>query len=59
GNALLEVLEEAGLVSPEQAAVARGVAGVFARPGPRPDTLESTIEFLEDGTITANGLTLQ
>jgi hypothetical protein len=59
GNALLEVLERAGFVTAEQAAVARGVAGMFSRPGARPDTMETTIEFLEDGTITANGLTLQ
>lgn len=59
GNALLQVLEGAGLVSAEQAAMARGVAGIFSRPGARPDTLETTIEFSEDGTVTANGLALQ
>jgi hypothetical protein len=59
GNALLDVLEGAALVSSDQAAVMRGVAGMFTRPGARPDTLETTIEFLEDGTVTANGLTLQ
>jgi hypothetical protein len=59
GNALLEQLLEAGVITPEQAGMARGVSGMFSRPGPAPDTLETTIEFQEDGTVTANGVALQ
>jgi hypothetical protein len=59
GNALLEQLQAAGLITAEQAGMARGVAGMFSRPGAAPDTLETTIEFMEDGTVTANGVPLQ
>ncbi|WP_168193212.1 DUF2125 domain-containing protein [Rhodophyticola sp. CCM32] len=58
-SALLERLTTAGLLPEEQAAMARGVSGMFARPGPSPDTLETTIEFLPGGGITANGIPLQ
>lgn len=59
GNALLDQLQGAGVVNPEQAGMARGVAGMFSRPGAAPDTIETTIEFLEGGSITANGVPLQ
>jgi hypothetical protein len=59
GNALLDRLQETGLVPIEQIAMVRGMLGAFARPGPTPDTLESTIEFTEGGSITANGVPLQ
>jgi hypothetical protein len=59
GNALLDQLQGAGVVNAEQAGMARGVAGMFSRPGALPDTLETTIEFLEGGSITANGVPLQ
>jgi hypothetical protein len=59
GNALLDQLQSAGVIGPEQAGMARGVAGMFSRPGAAPDTLETTIEFLEGGGITANGVPLQ
>jgi hypothetical protein len=59
GNALLDQLQGAGVVNAEQAGMARGVAGMFTRPGALPDTLETTIEFLEGGSITANGVPLQ
>lgn len=58
-NALLERLGQAGLVPPEQAGMARGMAGMIARPGAAADTLETTIEFLEGGSITANGFPLR
>lgn len=59
GNALLDQLQAAGVIGPEQAAMARGVAGMFSRPGATPDTLETTLEFRADGTVTANGMPLQ
>ena len=59
GNALLDQLQGAGVIGPEEAGMARGVAGMFSRPGAMPDTLETTIEFGPDGTITANGVPLQ
>ncbi len=59
GFALLDRLQATGLVPVEQLAMARGLAGAFARPGATPDTLETTIEFTEGGGITANGVPLQ
>ncbi|MEJ6395783.1 DUF2125 domain-containing protein [Gymnodinialimonas sp. 2305UL16-5] len=59
GNALLDALINAGLVPAEQGAFVRGMANVFARPGAAADTLESTIEFGADGSITANGVPIQ
>ena len=59
GNALLDTLQETGFVPVEQIAMVRGMLGAFARPGAAPDTLESTVEFTEDGGITANGVPLQ
>lgn len=58
-NGLLDRLTQAGFLPPEQAGMARGVAGMFARPGATADTLETTIEFLPGGGITANGIPLQ
>ncbi len=59
GNALLDQLQGVGLINAEQAGMARGVAGMFTRPGAMPDTIETTIDFLEGGSITANGVPLQ
>lgn len=59
GNGLLDRLQTAGIVPPQQLAMVRGLLGAFARPGATPDTLESTIEFTEGGGITANGVPLQ
>ncbi|MDG4646820.1 DUF2125 domain-containing protein [Roseibacterium sp. SDUM158017] len=59
GNALLDRLQAAGVIGPEQAGMARGMVGMFARPGATPDTLETTIEFGEGGSITANGIPLR
>ncbi len=59
GNALLDQLQAAGVIGPEEAGMARGVAGMFSRPGAAPDTLETTIQFLENGSITANGVPLR
>lgn len=59
GNALLDALMAGGMVPNEQGAFIRGAANVFARPGAAPDTLETTVEFGEGGSITANGIPLQ
>lgn len=58
-NALIDTLTQAGLLPVEQGAMARGLMGAFARPGPTADTLESTIQFNEGGGITANGVPLR
>ena len=44
-----------GLIPEDQAVGARLMLGLFARPGDGPDTLVSTIEMKEDGSILANG----
>jgi hypothetical protein len=59
GNALLDSLAATGLVPNEQLMMVRAMTGMFARPGPEPDSLESLIEFGADGSITANGMPLQ
>ena len=55
GNTLLDTLVGMGLLPEEQAMGARMMSGLFARPGEGPDTLVSTIEMKEDGSILANG----
>lgn len=55
GNGLLDTLVGMGLVPEEQAMGARMMMGLFARPGDGEDTLVSTIEMQEDGSILANG----
>lgn len=55
GNGLLDKLVGMGLVPEEQAMGARMMMGLFARPGDGPDTLVSTIELQEDGSVLANG----
>jgi len=59
GNALLDTLQQTGLIPIEQLAMARGMLGAFTRPGAAPDTMETNIEFTEGGGITANGVPLQ
>ncbi len=55
GNGLLDTLVAMGFVPEEQAMGARMMLGLFARPGTGPDSLVSTIEVKEDGSILANG----
>ncbi|MGI9393360.1 MAG: DUF2125 domain-containing protein, partial [Boseongicola sp.] len=55
GNGLLDKLVGMGLLPDEQAMGARMMMGLFARPGDGPDTLVSTIEVNEDGSVLANG----
>ncbi|MEM7752446.1 MAG: DUF2125 domain-containing protein [Pseudomonadota bacterium] len=55
GNGLLDTLVGMGLVPEEQAMGARMMMGLFARPGEGDDTLVSTIEVQEDGSVLANG----
>lgn len=55
GNTLLDTLVGMGLVPEDQAMGARMMLGLFARPGDGPDTLVSTIEVNEDGSVLANG----
>ena len=55
GNALLDTLVNMGLVPEDQAMGARMMLGMFARPGDGPDTLVSTIQVNEDGSVLANG----
>ena len=55
GNGLLDKLVAVGLLPEEQAMGARMMMGLFARPGDGDDTLVSTIEVKEDGSVLANG----
>lgn len=59
GNTLLDKLVGMGLVPEDQAMGARMMMGLFARPGDGEDTLVSTIEVMEDGSILANGQRIQ
>ncbi len=54
-NALIDKLISMGLVQENQAVGARMMMGMMAVPGEEPDTLNSKIEFTEDGQILANG----
>ncbi len=54
-NALIDTLIEMGFVSENDALGARMMMGLMAVPGEEPDTLNSKIEFTEDGQILANG----
>ncbi|MDU8943777.1 DUF2125 domain-containing protein [Ovoidimarina sediminis] len=54
-NALLDSLVAIGLLPEDQAMGARMMLGLFARPGDGEDTLVSTIELKEDGSVIANG----
>jgi hypothetical protein len=58
-NALLDRLQNSGLLPIEQLAMARGLLAALTRPGAAPDTVETTIQFTEGGGITANGVPLQ
>ena len=55
GNGLLDTLVGMGIIPEEQAMGARMMMGLFARPGDGDDTLVSTIEVKEDGSVLANG----
>lgn len=55
GNGLLDKLIAMGLFPEEQAIGVRMMMGLFAVPGDAPDTLNSKIEFTEEGQILANG----
>lgn len=54
-NALIDNLVKIGMIPEDQAMGAQMMLGMFARPGSGPDTLESTIELREDGSVLANG----
>jgi hypothetical protein len=54
-NALMDSLVSMGLLPEDQAMGARMMLGLFARPGDGEDSLVSTIEVKEDGSILANG----
>tara|TARA_R110002124_G_scaffold186021_5_gene353530 strand:+ start:725 stop:2251 length:1527 start_codon:yes stop_codon:yes gene_type:complete len=55
GNTLLDKLVAMGLFPQDQAMGARMMMGLFAVPGTAPDTLNSKIEFTQDGQVLANG----
>ena len=55
GNGVIDKLVAAGLVPEDQAMGARMMLGLFARPAEGADTLVSTIELKEDGSVLANG----
>ena len=55
GNGLLDKLVAMGLLPDEQAMGARLMMGLFAVPGAEPDTLNSKVEFTDEGHVLANG----
>lgn len=55
GNGLIDKLVAIGLLQEEEAMGARMMMGLLAVPGDAPDTLNSKIEFNEQGHISANG----
>lgn len=59
GNGLMDKLVNMGLLPQDQAAGARLMMGLFARPGDGPDTLVSTIEVNSEGHVLANGQRIQ
>lgn len=59
GNGLLDKLVAMGLLPSQQAMGARMMMGLFAVAGEEPDTLNSKIEFNEEGHILANGQRIQ
>lgn len=54
-NALIDRLIQMGMLPEDQAMGMRMMLGMFAVPGDGPDTLNSTIEFNDQGQILANG----
>ena len=54
-NTLIDTLIGIGLLPEEQAMGARMMLGLFATPGDGEDTLVSTIELKDDGSVLANG----
>ncbi|CAD0186153.1 hypothetical protein RUESEDTHA_03058 [Ruegeria sp. THAF57] len=58
-NTLIDKLIGMGLISDSDALGARMMMGLMAVPGEEPDTLNSKIEFTEDGHIVANGQRLK
>ncbi|NNE53689.1 MAG: DUF2125 domain-containing protein [Sulfitobacter sp.] len=54
-NALIDKLVAMGLLPDEEAMGARMMMGLFAVPGAEPDTLNSRVEFTDEGQILANG----
>ena len=58
-NGLLDRLIQMGILPADQAAGARMMLGLFARPADGEDTMTSTIEVKADGTVFANGQQLR
>lgn len=59
GNGLLDKLISMGFVGDQEAMGARMMMGMLAVPGDGPDTLNSKIEFTDQGQILANGQRLK
>lgn len=59
GHTLLDALVQLGFLPQDQAMGARMMMGLFTRPGADDNTLISTIEAREDGSIYANGQRIQ
>ncbi|MEP3947385.1 DUF2125 domain-containing protein [Ascidiaceihabitans sp.] len=59
GNGLIDKLVAMGLLPEQQAMGARMMMGLFAVPGEGDDTLNSKIEFNDQGHILANGQRIQ
>jgi hypothetical protein len=59
GMTLLDNLAALGLVTDQRAVGIRMMSGLFAKPGPEPDTLTSTILIDPSGKVSANGIPLR
>ena len=59
GNALLDRLVAAGLISADDVMGVRLGLAMFARPGEEPDSLTSRIEITPDAQVLANGQRIQ
>lgn len=59
GNGLIDKLIGMGMLSDQDAMGARMMLGMLAVPGDAPDTLNSKIEFNDQGHILANGQRIQ
>mgnify|MGYP005987784835 CR=1 FL=1 len=55
GTALINTLEQSGLVPPQMSATAKMMLTIFARPGEDDDSYISDIELSEQGALTVNG----
>ncbi len=59
GMGAIDQLQALGSIPAQNLAMVRGMIGAFTRPADGPDTVQTTIEFLPDGSITANDVPIE